>query len=138
MTVRAKAATSDKAKLNRLLTLYADAKAIAADAEARMRECQTELIDEMENQGRTTVEYDGTKGALVRGVRLDIDQDKLRKSVGAKLWEKITTRVLDKKLLESAVALGDVDPVVVAQATEERAIAPYVRITESGAGGARR
>lgn len=68
---------------------------------------------------------------LVEAVRLVTDEGRLRKALGATLWQKVSRRVLDKGKLESAVAEGTVDANVVANATDEVPNAPYIRTSRS-------
>jgi len=69
-------------------------------------------------------------GTLVEPTSLILDEGKLKKKVGASVWNKITKRVLDRALLESAVASGLITPSTVASCASEEPKAPYIRITE--------
>lgn len=53
----------------------------------------------------------------------------LQKKVGAALWKKITTMVLDRHKLDAYIKSGEIDPMVVAGATNETPNAPFIKIT---------
>lgn len=55
-----------------------------------------------------------------------VDEAGLKKSLGAKVWDKVTRRVLDTTLLQKAMEDDVVDPTVVATHTTEERSAPYV------------
>lgn len=65
----------------------------------------------------------------VEGTRIVIDEPKLKKSLGAAVWNRITKAVLDKEKLENEVAVGHIDPNVVAAASEEKPVKPYLKPT---------
>jgi len=69
-------------------------------------------------------------GTRVDGTTLHIDEGKLRKRLGARLWQRVSTRTLDRNKLEALVAAGDIDPRIVAECSEENPKKPYIRITE--------
>lgn len=69
-------------------------------------------------------------GTLVEPTSLIFDEEKLKKKVGASTWNKITRRVLDRSLLEEAVARGLVSPATVASCASEEPKNPYIRVTE--------
>lgn len=73
----------------------------------------------------------GTAATLVEAARIVIDEERLKKALGADLWNKVTKRVLDKSALEDQMAQGVVDPVVVAQCSDEKPNKPYLRIGAS-------
>lgn len=94
---------------------------------------QEAIITQLDGQGQKslTVELEGRniKVTKVQGVRVIIDEISLKKRLGAKSWEHVSTRVLDKKKLEAHIAAGDVDPLVVAECTTEQPNKPYVKLT---------
>lgn len=82
-----------------------------------------------------TVDLDNLKitGTRVDGTVLKIDEAKLKKNLGARLWQRVTTRTLDRNKLEALVAAGEIDPRIVARCSTEEPKKPYIRITERGA-----
>lgn len=94
---------------------------------------QSEIIAELDRVQEKTfvVEIDNrkVKATKVEGIRTTIDENSLKRSLGEKLWMKVSSRVLDKKKLEAHIASGEVDPLVVAEASTEKANAPYIKIT---------
>ena len=64
---------------------------------------------------------------LVEGKKTVLDEDRLKKSLGATVFNKLCTLMLDKKKLEASVTLGEVPANVVAECTNLVDIAPYLR-----------
>jgi hypothetical protein len=95
---------------------------------------EVQLAALMEEWGVNTasVTLDGVKitGTLVKGSTINIDQERLKRALGAQGWQNITTRVLDKAKLEDAMAKGLVDATVVAQCSVETPKRPYITIAE--------
>lgn len=89
------------------------------------------IIAHMERNGRKnlTVDFEGKSYSVtkIQATSVRIDEAKLQKGLGAKLWEKVTTRVLDKKKLEAYMASGEVDATVVAKCSEDHENAPYLK-----------
>lgn len=100
---------------------------VAEDAAAAI------LIQELKAHGQKTVrsESDGEAitGTLVEGVRIVIDEKRLKNQLGTGMWTKVRKEVLDKDKLEARIKLGDIDPVVVAACSEEHHNKPYVKVT---------
>ena len=103
------------------------------EIDGQIRELQTDIIDTLDRaeQKSISVELDGRtiKATKVQGVKTTIDENSLKRSLGEKLWMKVSTRMLDKKKLEAFIATGEVDPMVVAECSTESGNAPYVKIT---------
>jgi hypothetical protein len=92
------------------------------------------LADLMREWGiqNASVTVNGIKitGTLVEGTNLRIDEERLKRALGAARWQQITSRVLDKAKLEDAIARNLVDANVVAQCSGEQPRRPYVTIAE--------
>lgn len=70
------------------------------------------------------------KAVLVSPMTDVIDEEMLRKRLGAKTWLHVTTRVLSKAMLLAAIKDGKVDANIVAQATTTvPGATPYVKLT---------
>ena len=69
-------------------------------------------------------------GTLVESTGLTIDEERLKRAVGATKWQGITSRVLDRAKLEDAIAKGVIDPTLVAECSQETPRRPYVKIGE--------
>lgn len=75
-----------------------------------------------ENQRKTLAfVFEGKKFSTTytRRTTNQINEDGLRKALGASVFDKYTKKTLDKKALERAMSDGDVDPVVVARFVEQ-------------------
>lgn len=111
-------------------------KDIAKKAQDLVAQAEKSLIDAMAREHKdqvtaVTADGDEVKGTLVAPQRVSIDAEAIHKVVPAKTWNKITKQVLDTALLEAAVAMGEVDAQVVADASTVKDTKPYVKITGS-------
>lgn len=112
-----------------------DLRKRADDLKAVIDQEQSDLLDEMEEAGLSKVQAtdaasgDVIQATVVKGEIVTTDDAKLRKRVGATIWNKITSRTLDKSLLEAAIKAGDVSDVDVASASSVRQRKPFVKIT---------
>lgn len=90
----------------------------------------TEVIRLMEQEGeaRHKSEYSGNVAKIVHQSLTELDEQKLKKALGAPVFKTITVERVDRKLLESNIAAGKIDGVVVASCMEERPKKPYVLI----------
>ena len=104
-----------------------------SEIDGQIKELQTDIIDTLDRaeQKSISVELDGRtiKATKVQSVKTIIDESSLKRSLGEKLWMKVSTRMLDKKKLEAFIATGEVDPMIVAECSTESDNAPYVKIT---------
>lgn len=120
-------------KITDKIALLDNLKRERDDLDDQIKEVQADIIAELDRiQEKTlTVEIDSrkVKATKVEGVRTTIDENSLKRSLGEKLWMKVSSRVLDKKKLEAHIASGEVDPIVVAEASTEKEIAPYIKLT---------
>lgn len=118
---------------------YKEALKMAEDA---VKAAQELLVQRMKEEGRWTVSaqdgYEKITGTLVEATRIVIDEPRLKKKVGAAMWDKITKKALDKEKLAAAIVVGDVDPNVVAEVSEEVPNSPYVRVARKAAKSARK
>jgi hypothetical protein len=87
------------------------------------------VVEALEQSGRSTVTAQGVKGTLVKASTVVIDPDKLKGDLTAAMWKRVTKQVLDKEMLEAHVATGDIDPNVVAAASEEKFSKPYIKVS---------
>lgn len=88
-------------------------------------------------QEKTSSTQDGGKRyqvTYVQGETTSINEDGLRKALGTAKFRKYTTEKLDRKKLEAAMELGEVDPIVVGQHVSVAPSKPYLRFTEKEAG----
>lgn len=125
--------TKLRAKVELLDRKKSDAAALGRD----IKLVQTQVLDLLDEAGLSTFSYEDeaaglrVKATRVQAVRLVFDQPKLKKALGAKLWKKVTTAFLDESKLESAVAEGLIDPMLLAENSEEKKNEPYVKVSTS-------
>jgi hypothetical protein len=123
---------------------YADALAEATDAlqqardardyaEEAFRSAQNNVLTIMASAGITssavTVGDQRIRVTAVRGERLEINEEGLRKAVTAPVFDKLCDLKLNRNKLETAIAEGRVDPVLVASFVTHKESTPYVRLT---------
>jgi ATP-dependent helicase YprA (DUF1998 family) len=117
-------------ELDTAILLYQEAR---KDLELHQREVeahQARIIDLLRRRGIKTHTFGKTKVTMVRPETMTFDENGLRKALGAKVFNKLTTAKLDRKKLEKAIESGEIDPVVVAQNTTLILQNTHIRVTE--------
>lgn len=103
------------------------------DIDAQIKDLQSDIIDALDSKGEKSLVVDlddrAIRATKVQSVRTVIDENTLKKSLGEKVWMKVSTRILDKKKLEAYIATGEVDPMIVAECSTETPSSPYIKIT---------
>lgn len=93
------------------------------------------LLDHFAASGTASTRLTAGSSALqvtmIAPERFDVNPDRLKKSLGAKLWAKVTTPTLDKDKLEAMIVTKQVDPVTVADCSDRVAIKPYIKMSGS-------
>lgn len=101
--------------------------------DAQIKALQADIISDLDalQQKSITVDLEdrSIKATKVEPVRTVIDENSLKRTLGEKLWMKVSSRVLDKKKLEAHIASGEVDPLAVAECSTESPSAPYVKLS---------
>lgn len=98
---------------------------------------QGESISLLDRLGFKSIAFDTDSGSKITGTKveptaLEFDEVKLKKKIGIANWNRVTTKVLDRKKLEAAVAEGHISPATVASCASEIPRKPYIRVTEKG------
>lgn len=119
-------------KMQEAIERFREAKHNMEAAELDCADAQDQLIHVMGDQKTSTTTVDGYRVTVtkVEAVVLVTEEDPLKKRLGARLWDRVTVKKLDKSKLEDAIARGEVDPTVVAQCSKEVPRKPYVKLTE--------
>ena len=73
----------------------------------------------------------GHGATIVKPMKVTIHDDQLKKKIGATLWGKITSRKIDSKLLDDAIARNVIDAVLVSACSDEEPLKEYVKVTPS-------
>lgn len=90
----------------------------------------------VKEQRKTAEVQDGGKEyrvTYVQGETTKIDEQGLRKALGAANYRKYTKETLDRKKLEEGMDKGEVDPIVVGQHVQVVPSKPFLRFTEKEA-----
>ena len=102
---------------------YANLKHDEKNIEAKRKAQGKETLELLQGTGTTKVKVDFDENfdatvAVKKRENTTIDQDKLKKALGARVFNKLTTPMLDDAKIEAAVRLGDIDPNVVSSCME--------------------
>lgn len=115
------------------LVALARIKVQAEDLAAEKTTIEARIITALEKKGqKSLVVMEGANkvsGTLVAPQRVTVDEERLRKALTAKDWKTITRLVLDKTLLEAAVAVNQIDANVVAQCSDVKDTKPYIKVS---------
>jgi hypothetical protein len=117
-----------------LVTDYLAARAARDEAQDRFEDAQARLLKQMEADQRKSYRWAGEGRnhnlTYVQGHTTYIDEPGLRRALRAKVFDRYTKRVLDRKAMEKAMDAGEVDPVTVAQYVTQRPKKPFLHYTE--------
>jgi hypothetical protein len=111
-------------------------EALAEEARqyAHLKKTEVETGEERKSQGKVVlplmkelkvtkhkVDYSADEDAVVSiktRENAKIDEERLKKALGATKFNKLTSKVLDEAKVEAAINLGEIDPNVVASCTD--------------------
>lgn len=119
---------------NPLIEEYLRARGERDQAQHQFEEIEARLIKQMEADQRKSYKWreDGTNKSLtyVQANTTLIDERGLRKALRAKVFDRYTKRVLDRKAMEAAMDAGEVDPVTVSRFVTLRPNKPHLKYVE--------
>jgi phosphoenolpyruvate-protein kinase (PTS system EI component) len=113
---------------------YLQAKTKFEAAKQQLDDAQDRLIKEMEADQRKSFRWvaGGVESKLtyVQQHQTFIDEPGLRRALKAKVFDRYTKRVLDRKAMELAMDAGEVDPITVSRFVTTRPKKPFLTYTE--------
>ncbi len=109
---------------------YKSAKDKLAQAEAVLALAKDNLVYQLELANAKSHVYDGYQATVVKTSSYAWNETGLKKALGARVFNKLTTAKLDKKKLEAALVSGEIDPRVAAAHAVEKEGAAFIRFTE--------
>lgn len=117
-------------KIVRLDDLRGQVKGLNAD----IAELQEEVLEDMASLGlnsRTVRQPNGKplKATRMQNTSLVFNEPALRKRLGSVLWNKVSTRSLDKRKLEQQIAEGNIAAQILAECSEEKTTKPFVKVS---------
>lgn len=71
------------------------------------------------------------RATVVTTERVTFNEATLKKALGAKLWKAVTVSKIDSTRLKRAISSGQIDPIIVAQHSEVKKSAPFIRLSEN-------
>jgi hypothetical protein len=105
------------------------------EAEESFKKAQARLVEMIKekDQKSTSVRAGNTiiKATVVQAEQVKIDEPGLRKALGAKVYDDLCVKKIDKNKLREAVTEKKVDAVVVAQHTEVSLGSAYIKFSET-------
>ena len=134
MTLTKKVRTSEdraavSAALDANIRDFDTAKAEADELAQRIKDLQSDILNGMDSLGVKTHTTDGVQVTRVQNTSTVVDEPRFRKMLGTTLWNKVSTRKLDKGKLDSAIKEGIISPVDLADASNEKVGTPFIRLT---------
>lgn len=133
-----KKATSPKKKaadvIDELIMDLKEKRETVKTLNQEIKQEQDDLLDAMDKIGidsRTIRTPDGKtfQATRIQATSIIIDEPKLKKRLGLALWNRVSTRTLDKKKLEAYIASGEVKASIVAECSIDKTSAPFVKVT---------
>lgn len=119
---------------NELVADFLRARTLRDKAQADFDEAQARLMKQMEADQRKTFKWDAEgvhhNLTFVQQSMTVIDEPGLRKALTAKVFDKYTTRTLNRKAMERAMDEGKVDPITVSRFVTQRPKKPFLSYTE--------
>jgi hypothetical protein len=111
--------------LDSLVLHLAEIKAKSDAAKQARDETAPRVMEELRKAGQKSrkVQWSDTHDVVARIKTRDtsqIDAERLKKAIGAKQYNRLTSPQLDEAKVESAIQLGELDQNVVSQCMEER------------------
>ena len=118
--------------LDAAVTQLGEIKVRADQAKKDREEVAPVVLEQLKDAGKTKhrVPWDETNDVVATIRERDnskIDPERLKKAIGAKQFNKLTTPQLDMAKVEASIQLGELDANIVAQCTEE-SISEYVDV----------
>ena len=115
---------------NELVTNYLEARARRDEAQANLDNHTARLIKQMEADQRKSFRWDddGLRRTVTykQSHATEINERGLRRALTARVFDKYTKRVLDRKAMETAIDAGEIDPLVVSRFVQLRPNKPHL------------
>lgn len=127
---RVEKAEPDTESIDNMIENYAYLRKQRGELDDQMRDISNELVVQLrrhEIKNRKT--SSGYKVTLVERANTTLNENTLRKRLGAQMWNKVTTRVLDKRKLDAFIKSGEVSSSDVAMSMVESEPTHYIKVT---------
>lgn len=113
---------------------YLTARVERDKAQAKLDEISTRLMKQMEADQRKSYRWQADGRAFgvtyVQAHTTVIDERGLRKALTAKVFDRYTKKVLDRKAMEAAMDAGAVDPITVSRFVTLNPNKPHLALAE--------
>lgn len=127
MTKRAPAI--DATSVESLAKTYTDLRYERDSAAKQMEAVRDQILAEMEAGGVDSTTAGTYSVVVARPTSAVLDEPGLSAELGTKMWDRVTTRSLDRNKLDAYIKSGEIDPETVAQYTEIIERNPSLRVT---------
>lgn len=121
-------------EMDPLLADYMQARRARDRAQVDLDEAQRLLMKQMESDQRKSYRWvdHGHRYSVsyTQGHTTVIDEKGLRRALTAKVFDRYTKKVLDRKAMEAAMDAGAVDPVTVSRFVTLQPRTPHISMTE--------
>jgi hypothetical protein len=129
---RRRTATPDRLSDEQIIEMTAkfeELKGVEAAAKKEAKALQDQILKEMGKRGVEVIEWNTGRVTRTAAKRLDISIDVLRELLPTRIFNRVTSRQVDKTLLSAAVQDRTISADLVASATTESENAPYIRVS---------
>lgn len=120
--------------LDEMVAEWQIAKATVETAQERFDHLTNEITAYMITEGVKSdlvrVRDKEWKVTVVQTERVKVDDDHLIKMIGKRLYNKVSIRKVDKKLLDDAIKEGAIDPAMISNSVVISTSKPFMRVTE--------
>jgi hypothetical protein len=134
------AKTAAQKKVEKKIVLLDALRIEAKDIDAQIKDVQAEVLALFDSgdvlfdddEGRTILVESNErvlKATRTQNSSLVFDEQALASKLGEDMWERVSTRSLDKKKLEAHIATGEVSADVVGECATEKVSAPFIKIS---------
>lgn len=120
----------DTESIDNMIENYAYLRKQRGELDDQMRDISNELVVQLRRHGiKNRKTSSGYKVTLVERANTTLNENTLRKRLGAQMWNKVTTRVLDKRKLDAFIKSGEVSSSDVAMSMVEAEPTHYIKVT---------
>lgn len=124
----------ERRKLTEMIEELRERKQLAKDVAEDVKALEAQIIQvlaEHEQDSFETKDANGKKvrAKVVQGSHDVLDELRFKKKIGTQMWNKVTTRTVDKQKLKAYIASNEIKASTVAECSTYIEHKPYVKVT---------